>query len=156
MVCIYIGLFLGLCNVIFIGGFQVNFYNELSNKAKKKYLELWEPKIGQIVIFAGDENVIYYSDVEDLIDIIDANAISITRIKSELIPKASLELCFDMLEKIGYNADVIWNEKDKYTCELWYECEEYALDSVGFVAKNRLESLQVALKWALEKEVSDA
>lgn len=133
------------------------FYETLSEKAKEKYLELWDPIIGQVCYDNKryDEVVMFSCDHEWQCGVVvKGGYIKYPKIK-DMIPNASLELCIDMLEKMGYVVQSESYDHISYITKLeYYDSESMNLIEIQntFTENNRLESLKKALRWALERE----
>lgn len=125
----------------------MEFYKKLNDKELELYLDLWNPKEFQGYYKLNDIGGYERKCVRiDFIDEIDEDGIN-----KNCIPMVSLEICFDMLERLGYEVDVMKSvQSENYHCIL----NSNILEMDRFSGKNRLESLKMSLKWALEKEVN--
>ena len=141
-------------------------YNKLSDKAKELYLDLWEPRLGQIVILPEGGIVIFENidnpDTGFIVQDYNPNYyVCDSKVhagfnKKDLIPIPDEILCINMLEKMGYVAQsCCFSNYDKKN----YETELVMLGKLKMECfsgyATRLESLEKALIWALEDRVKE-
>lgn len=136
------------------------FYDSLSCNAKELYLKLWDLKRG-CELYCKD----YKKYGLDIVVDTDLDGkgfwvfggmgeVGYAKSKEGDIPKASLELCIGMIEKLGYLVDSR-STKDMLRGRFVYRTYIMKNTNTVYTTEHqwtRIETLQEALKWALESE----